>query len=425
MVCPGNRSSSLLPLLPSPFSLKAIEKELRSSATTSTSEKMVGRSTSHRDMTLQTAEHVVAMARTRSGEYVPLTSKTLHTIVKAGAIPPDFDCLYPFKRAKDYETTAQFANYQHQYVLDDTGGGVSTGTTHRRVAAEVSGNKQGEGRTRGCSLLLSKNSRINKEVVAVVRSVVVAIERSKLCRVLRLDIEFVLDEDDELWLVGVTSCQVAARPALSGAPQRNFHQRGREENRPGEAERALATELRSKKHEADEISGVLGDDQFSKLLQRVGYQSPNKSRTGGGSSDHRRRRPLAPLNSTVQDTTANGVHVQNGGNRAKLPGDDSVASSHGVGSDTERRSHRPGSRGSAGSASVGFDWAAPGSIEGSAASNLDENTDGGAGAGGATGRSPSPPRPKPIEMFDSSVVKLDQAATNRIYGSTQVSRWHR
>lgn len=370
-------------------------------------------------MTLKTGEHVVAMARTRSGEYLPLTSKTLHTIVKAGAIPADFDCLYPFKRAKDYETTTQFANYQHQYVLDDTGGGVSTGATHRRVAAEVSGNREGQGYgdpvprgggTRSRSLLLSKNSRINQEVVATVRSVVVAIERCKLCRVLRLDTEFVLDQGDELWLAGVTSCKVAARPALAGGLQRSADQQ--ERGRLGEPEHALATELRSKKHDADETSGVLNDDKFSQLLQRVGYQSPTKGRTGGGSHRHRRR-PLATLDSTIRDATTTGIHAQSGGNRAMMPTDDSVASSQGVVSDTERMT-----RGSVGSSTVGFDWAAPDSSEVPARSDPVEDTE--AGAGGATGRLPSPPRPGPVEMFDSSVVKLDQAATNRIYGSTQV-----
>lgn len=369
-------------------------------------------------MTLKTGEHVVAMARTRSGKYLPLTSKALHTIVKAGAIPADFDCLYPFKRAKDYETTAQFANYQHQYVLDDTGGGISTGATHRRVAAEVSGNWEGQGHgdpvqrvggTRSRSLLLSKNSRINQEVMAAVRSVVVAIERSKLCRVLRLDTEFVLDQRDELWLVGVTSCIVAARPALAGAPQRRGHL--------GEPERALATEMRSRKHEADETSGVLNDANFSQLLQRVGYQSPTKGRTGGG-SHRRRRRPLATLNSTIRDDTATGVHAQSGGNQAMMPRDDSLASSHGVVSDTERGTHGPGSRGSVGSSTFAFDWA-PDSSEVSARSDIvDKKED---GTGGATDRSRSPPRPRPIEMFGSSGVKLDQAATNRIYGSTQVT----
>ncbi|CAN0195493.1 unnamed protein product, partial [Ectocarpus sp. 13 AM-2016] len=106
------------------------------------------------------------------------------------------------------------------------------------------------------NLLLSTNARINAEVVATVRSVVIAIERSKLCRVLRLDTEFVLDGNDELWLVGVTSCTVAARPTISGAQELG-------DNGPRgasflqEEERALATELRHRKHEADQISGVL------------------------------------------------------------------------------------------------------------------------------------------------------------------------
>ncbi|CAN0195430.1 unnamed protein product, partial [Ectocarpus sp. 13 AM-2016] len=84
------------------------------------------------------------MARRKAGEYFPITSKMLHTIVKGGVVPADFDCIYPFKGAKDFDITAEFANYQHQYILDDTGGGVSTGTTHRRVALETSGSKQGK-----------------------------------------------------------------------------------------------------------------------------------------------------------------------------------------------------------------------------------------------------------------------------------------
>lgn len=406
-----------------PFSLKTAEKELRSSATAP--KKTIGRSGGHGDTTLQTGEHVVAMARTRRGEYLPLTSKALHTIVKAGAIPADFDCLCPFKRPKDHETTAQFANYQHQYVLDDTGGGVSTGATYRRVGAEISGNREGPGYdnpaprggggARSRSLLLSKNSRINKEVLAAVRSMAVAIERSKLCRVLRLDSEFVLDEKDELWLVGVTSCEVAARPALASPPHGSADQQGR--GHLGGAECALATELRSKKHEVDETSGVPSDDEFSQLLHRVGYRSPNKRRVGGGTGRHHRR-PPATLSSTIQDATATGVHAQNGADSAVIPRDDAMGSLHRVVSDTERWPHGPGSRGSVASSAGGFDWASPGSSEGSATSDLGVETKG--GAGGATGRPPSPPRPEPVEMFNSSIVKLDQAATNRMYGSTQV-----
>lgn len=375
-------------------------------------------------MTFQMGEHVVAMARTRAGEYLPLTSKALHTVVKAGAIPADFDCLYPFKLAKDYATTEQFANYQHQYILDDTGGGVSTGATQRRVAAEVSGNREGRGfgdpvprggGARGRSLLLSKNSRINKEVVAAVRSVVVAIERSKLCRVLRLDTEFVLDEDDELWLVGVTSCKVAARPALAGALQGSADQHGRGHQEGTEC--ALFTELRSKKHEADDTSGVLSDGKFSQLLQQVGYQSPTKRRTGGGSGRHRRR-PLATINPSTRDVMTTGSHAQSGGNREMIPRDDSIFFAHGVVSDTERWEHGPDNQGSVGSSTVGFDWAAPDSREGSARSHLGENTEDGADR--ATDRSSSPLRPDPIQTFDSCVAKLDQAATNRIYGSAQV-----
>lgn len=393
------------------FSLKAIEKELRSRATTF--KKSASHGSGPGDSTLQTAEHVIAMARRKTGEYFPITSKMLHTIVKGGVVPADFDCIYPFKGAKDFDITAEFANYQHQYILDDTGGGVSTGTTHRRVALETSGSKQGQGAGAGAqrhNLLLSKNARINTEVVATVRSVVIAIERSKLCRVLRLDTEFVLDGNDELWLVGVTCCTVAARPTISGAQELG-------DNGPQgasflkEEERALATELRHRKHEADQISGVLGDEKFSQLLRSVGYHSPEKSRAV---ARRRRHRPRPIVDSTSRSSTI--PRNDNDEYRARETGGDSVALSQRVLPNTGTWSQRTGSREAVHAGMASFDWADPGPGEGSATSDFGDNdTDGGSGA---ASRSPSPPRS--TEHFDSSVAKLDQAATNRIYGSTQV-----
>ncbi|CAM9386908.1 unnamed protein product [Ectocarpus sp. 6 AP-2014] len=391
------------------LSLKAIEKELRSRATTFN--KNAGHVSGPGDSTLQTAEHVIAMARRKTGEYFPITSKMLHTIVKGGVVPADFDCIYPFKRAKDFDITAEFANYQHQYILDDTGGGVSTGTTHRRVALETSGNKQGQGAGAGAqrqNLLLSKNARINTEVVATVRSVVIAIERSKLCRVLRLDTEFVLDGNDELWLVGVTCCTVAARPTISGAQQLG-------DNGPQgasflkEEERALATELRHRKHEADQISGVLGDEKFSQLLRSVGYHSPEKSRAV---ARRRRHRPRPIVDSTSRSSTI--PRNDNDDYRARETDGDSVALSQRVLPNTGTRSQRTGSREAVHAGMASFDWADPGPGECSATSDFGDKD----GGSGAASRSPSPSRS--TEHFDSSVAKLDQAATNRIYGSTQL-----
>ena len=356
------------------------------------------------------------MARTRIGRFLPLTSKALYTVVKAGSIPPDFDCLQPFKRAKDYETTSEFANYQHRYVLDDTGGGVSTGVTHRRVAVEVSGSREGQGsgttsnllggggRTR--NLLLSKNARVNTEVSATVRSVVVAIERSKLCRVLRLDTEFVLDEDDELWLAGVTLCEVAARPGLDGAPEARKDRQGRAP--AGDEDRALATELRSRKHEAEQASDVLDDATFSQLLRRVGYQSPTKNRAAG----RQRRRPRTTLNTTNRSEAANSD------GRAGVPGENSASLSQEVMPSADHGPEAASSRGSVGSATTGFDWAAPDPSEGFATSEVGQGMD--RVVCGTADRSPSPPRPEPVDRFNSSIVQLDHAATNRIHGSTQV-----
>ncbi|CAB1116477.1 unnamed protein product [Ectocarpus sp. CCAP 1310/34] len=393
------------------FSLKAIEKELRSRATTL--KKSASHGSGPGDSTLQTAEHVIAMARRKTGEYFPITSKMLHTIVKGGVVPADFDCIYPFKGGKDFDITAEFANYQHQYILDDIGGGVSTGTTHRRVGLEISGSKEGKGAGTGAqrhNLLLSKNARINAEVVATVRSVVIAIERSKHCRVLRLDTEFVLDGNDELWLVGVTCCTVAARPTISGAQELG-------DNGPQgasflkEEERALATELRHRKHEADQIAGVLGDENFSQLLRSVGYHSPEKSRAV---ARRRRHRPRPIVDSTNPSSTI--PRNDNDEYRARETGGDSVALSQRVLPNTGTRSQRTGTRAAVHAGMASFDWADLDPGEGSATSDFGDNdTDGGSRA---ASRSPSPPRS--TVYFDSSVAKLDQAATNRIYGSTQV-----
>ncbi|CAM9632139.1 unnamed protein product [Scytosiphon promiscuus] len=402
------------------LSLKTIERELRSKA--AGSGKRTARSNGQIDAALQTGEHVVAMARRRSGDYLPLTSKALHTIVKAGAIPSDFECLNPFRRAKDFDTTAAFANYQHQYVLDDTGGGISAGVTYRRVAAELSGNREGAGggstiivcrrnEARCHNLLLSKNASVNAEAVATTRSVVVAIERAKLCRVLRLYTEFVFDEDDELWLVGVTFCEVAARQTTNGASHGSSD---RHRKREGE-ERVFATELRSRKHRVDETSDVLPDDNFAQLLRRIGYASPVKGRAGGRKVC-RGRRSRSELYSTSRSAaTAQGTG-SGGQGRESVTGSMTTPLTM-VLSNTDGQQQAPASLGAAGASELPCDEASRDSDEVRTATNFGRNTTDG---GGAVSLSLSPLLSARREGFDSSVVELDPAATNRIYGSTQV-----
>lgn len=365
---------------------------------------------------------MVVIAQTRGGEYLRVTSRVLHTIVKAGTIPADFDCLHPFKRAKDFETTTEFTNYQHQYVLDDTGGGIGTGVTYRRVAAKLAGKSQGQhgdssdplaragGSGRRYNLLLSKNTRINTEALATVTSVVIAIERTKHCRVLRLNTEFVLDENDKLWLAGATLCNVAARPAATDSREDSSDQQGRWS--VGQGKHTLATELRSRKHETDHTSGVLSDEKFSQLLRRVGYRSPMKSRAVSSSRRHHACAKLNPTNRNVTTT-----QDRNGKIREKVI-DDLADLSEEVTSNTGRGQQGVGSREPFDSETDFLNWTASDSTEGMDTSHLDEDVDGGSSC--SIGRSPSPSRPALTEGLNSSVVKLDQAATNRIFGSTQV-----
>lgn len=365
----------------------------------------------------------MAMARRRGGEYLPLTSKALHTIVKAGAIPSDFECLNPFRRTKDFDTTATFANYQHQYVLDDTGGGISTGVTYRRVPVELAGNGEGTGSggtplvlrgssKRSLDLLLSKNAGVNAEAVAATRSVVLAIERAKRCRVLRLYTDFIFDEDDELWLAGVTFCEVAARQTIHGAPREKSDPHGRRE---GE-ERVLATELRSRKHRADETSDVLADENFTRLLRRIGYASPIKRRAGVRKvCDGRRSRPTHDPTTRRSTATAR----ETGGSGEDTDSDfGSVTASQGVAmSNTDGQQRTSASLGAGSTCGISFDWDPPGCGEASTATNLGSDASDG---GGPVNKSPSLSCSPRDQGFDSSVVELDPAATNRIYGSTQV-----
>lgn len=405
-------------------SLKTIEKIFSSSAHRP-AHKLRGRGDDRRDCSLR-EDDVIAMARTMTGEYLRVTSKALHAMVKAGIVPAEFDCLQPFKGAKDYGTTGEFANYQHQYMLDDIRGGMSTGTAHRRVAVHLSG-RGGEKFSKGpCNLILSRNARINAEISATARSIVLAVERSKLCRVLVLKTEFVLDEQDELWLAGVTSCKTAARPmAASGSmsslsvkpssrqPEADGTDQALEKgcaNRgttSGEGP-TLHTEVRSRNREADEAFAVVSDDDFSLLLREVGYISPfgrsgrcghsNKpiNSSSRGKEQHRPRRLLVYGASETDSTgsTSTSPSKSNPALKKQEAGHGAMAESP-----------------------TPFDWQADGP-------SGDEKLESGSGeqfVGRFLDQSQCPPqRSVSTEAFRSPTVKLDEAETNEIYGSSQV-----
>ena len=400
-----------------------VERELLLSSANSNSKKAgKPRGAEHGEV-----DRVVAMARTRHGEFLPVTYKALHTAVKAGSLPAEFECLQPFAQAKDYDTTAEFANYQHQYTLDDTGGGVPTGTVHRRVAAEVHGKE-----ARAClpgrrqrTIVLSRSARLNAEIGVAVSAVVLAIERSNRCRVLYLVTEFVLDDQDGLWLAGVTACKVAARPAtasvLPAPPPTRRERLAAHEQAPdastttngtaGVEGGVLATEARSRKHEAEEAAGVVTDSEFSQLLQEVGYRSPIKKRYGGR-DESRRRLGRSYLRSHGR-----------GGKHVRAPDSDpNRASSGGLFHPSQTRLSVELCRKKAvdqnsvdsAAARTSFDWASEEeSYHRTAASN--SNLGVGLGVGGAVGKPPSS-----AEGFVSCATPLDQATANRIHGTSQV-----
>lgn len=409
-----------------------VERELLLSSANSNSKK-VGKLRGEEAAENGEVDRVVAMARTRNGDFLPVTSKALHTAVKAGAMPAEFECLQPFVQAKDYDTTAEFANYQHQYTLDDTGGGISTGTVHRRVAPGVSGKEAVAclpGR-RLRTLILSRNARLNAEIGVAARSIVLAVERSKRCRVLYLETEFVLDDEDGLWLAGVTACKVAARPITASVlpappPPTQPEKVAAHERAPnasattnGDASvegGALATEVRSRKREAEEAAGVVTDTEFSQLLRTVGYRSPMKKRPGG-SDGSRRRHGRSGLRS-----------YGHGAKHFRAPDSDpNRASSGGLPHPSQkqlsggRRQKMAADQSSVDSAAAGtsFDWAVKEeSCRRPAASS--SNLGGHSGGGGSGGKPPSLVSPVSTEGFDSCATPLDQATTSRIHGTSQV-----
>lgn len=372
-------------------------------------------------------DQVVAIARTKSGEYVPITCKAFRSAVKAGAMPSEFDCLHPFTRAKDFDTTTEFANYQHRYILDDTGGVVPTGVAQRRVAMKLSGREAtivGQHR----NLVLSRNTGLNAEISAAARSVVLAIERSNLCRVLLLDTEFVLDYKDEIWLVGVTSCKTVPRPMIARQPVPSIYTklarcRATDERITdtssatngimGDNEHQLATEVRSRRRKAEEASEVVNDVEFSNLLQAIGYRSPIREQPGGGgggAQSRRRERPSSELNSgeKIREIHLDGV--------AENISEASISAWPTVSIPPQRWQETDG-QASFDSVRSFFELAPHEESGKSTATSGFGKT---RGNGSTTDQMPSPPPSVSTDRFHGSIVKLDQAATNRIHGSSQV-----
>lgn len=347
------------------------------------------------------------MARARSGEYLSVTAKAFRTAVKADALPAEFDCIHPFVRAKDFDSTRDFANYQYDYRLDGTGGGMPTGTAYRRVAAQLVRCGAEEGCSQQRNVILSRNARVNTEMCAAVRAVVLTMERMKRGRVLRLTAEFVLDELDDLWLVSVTHCTVASILVTSaGSPQvpRTSSSLDRQDARipvasysprSEDTSTMLATEVRSRNRQAEEKASVPDDAEFSKLLQKVGYVSPIRRQA---SSQSPQRRLKSVKSSTGEHDTS-----------VVLPPRVEVPCSV-----PPQRETVDGSSSRA-SASC-FSW-------GSEDDSGGEASNGGPGNDyDTTANKLDSPIPHAIRntVFASAGVGLDQKATNGIYGSSQV-----
>lgn len=390
-------------------SLKAIEKEFLSQT------REGSRETARRDelgVAVSRQDRVVAMARTTNGDHVPVTLKTLHTAVKAGALPAEFDCLHPFKQAKDFDNTGKLINYQHQYTLDDTGGGVPVGVAYRRVTTGLGRGYVSARDDR--DFIISRNAGVNSEINIAARRVVLAVERSQHCRVLRLDTDFMLDDQDNLWLAGATSCTVAFRSAIPSQSVPSLTGAGNEgalvgSSRGGDTgtdrkDCLLATEARNRKREADDASGVVNDAHFFRLLRDIGYQLPTKSRSGSG----HRRRPRERCTPGGLTKTVSG---------ARDPTSSMAVSTTSRSLPLHQYSAvlmRGGSLNSAPSEGAWECIAKNG--EGFRVSDSHSND-----VEQAEKTSSSFSEGSPAE-FDLTIGKLDQPATNRIYGSTQVGK---
>lgn len=375
------------------------------------------------------AHDVIAMARTRNEEYISVTSDALRTAVKAGAMPAEFDCLYPNVCAKGFATTFEFANYLHEYVLNDASGGVSNGTAYRRVAASGPSEKQAnynvrnDHRQRRSDFVLSRNAGLNTEINAAARAVALAIERVKHCRVLNLATEFALDDRKNLWLVGATYCRIASRPpgglltrstsppgndGISGIRIVEATARTRKDVSPNVGNtHILATAERSQNRREEEAASVLSDNEFSLLLQRIGYRSPIRRRCGrrGGLTRNNQSRsgePPCPESALLPDDI-----------RIGAPGSWSSQPFEII--DTEARESER-NRNVTAAEPQSFSWTTP-EDQNSCGEASDDRSD----CYANELRSLPSQGSTSIVHFKSYVNDLDQEATNKIYGSSQVS----
>lgn len=402
-------------------SLKSIEKTMLSRAHGTCSRREQRHSGEHDPI-----QDVVAMGKTRNGAYIPITSKALRAAVKAGAIPAEFDSLQPFVRAKDFSITGEFANYQHEYVLGDTGGGLPTNKAYRRVAAsEASRNNacENNSHSRTYDLVLSRNATLNSEINAAARSILLAVERVKHCRVLRLATEFMVDDQDNLWLLSVTCCSIASRPPV-GSFDRTTSPVGdyaavdapgittvnAESESAGEGNvRVLATEERSRNRQAEETARVLDGAEFSRLLQKVGYRSLIRQ-TGKNGHGRRCRQPRTSAQNRHEQMpeAMQSDHLRENCSSSLSPPPSRSLTSEALRDETIRivtDENQPS-----------FSWT------GLDDKRVGDEAPNGRGIRGVNheAQSASPRPPMMLECFGTCGDGLDQTATNRIYGSTQV-----
>lgn len=381
-------------------------------------------------------QDVVAMAKTRNGTYVSITSKALRAAVKSGAMSSEFDFLVPFVRAKDFSITGEFANYEHEYVLGDTGGGLPTNKAYRRgVKSEALGNsnceKMSHGRT--YDLVLNRNARLNAEINSTARAILLAVERVKHCRVLRLATEFVVDDEDNLWLLGVTFCRIASRPSLDsfdrtmssaesyaavdtpGVSTVTTDSKGAGEGNV----KILATEERSRNRQAEKDARVLDDAEFSLLLQKVGYRSPMQQFGKNGYGRRYRQRRTSAQNKNEQfPKVTQSDSLREDCSSSSSPPPSRLVISEALRDGTSRTVTDENQK--------SFSWTG---LDDKGAAAETPAASGSRGVGESEedaiyneAQFPPPRQSVMRECFDNCGESLDQMATNRIYGSTQVRR---
>ncbi|CAM9575237.1 unnamed protein product, partial [Discosporangium mesarthrocarpum] len=344
-------------------------------------------------------EQVIAIAQISSGSYLPITVKDMRVAVKTGIMSAEFQCLYPFIPSKDYKSTGKFANYRYEYVLGDTGGGVPTGKGLRIIAAEVSGSISSQ--EEGMNTVVSRNEVVNTSMKTATHAIVVAIERVCRCRVLDITTEFVLDEFDELWLIGASTCTIAARPdpAVPPAPdplteEANTSRKCDPAAGSKDEGHMLATEKRSRHYKAQEDAAVLSDSDFTRLLDEVGYYGSGStpacltspSTRKGRRRAKRRERGRGPGKPCTPDYRSVDEHP--------------VGNSIGEGDDHKST----------------MSSLMPMVLDGRGT----KNGGWGDGAPDSTSSATSPLGHKRLIGYDSSVARLDPHKTNKIFGSSQL-----